>query len=809
MRILQVIHGFLPQFRGGTELYLRGLSRELRERGQTVQVFAGTTHSSDVARTESYEFDGMEVTQLVLAGPYLEHWSRSYSPTAERLFAEELRRARPDVVHIHHWFRLSRNLLETCYRLGIPAVCTLHDLYATCPSFFRVIEGSFTEAPLDDDLWVDALPRLPWMNDAEVREEIDLFAADFKNELGLAHRIIVPSRAHGDLVTRLLDLSEDRLVVLPHGTITSDAAPAKPETAKSGEKIRLGYWGHLFHMKGPHLLMEALRASEVADRFELHVWGKVVEPHYERRLREASKGLDVTWYGAFTPEDVEKVALDCAVLPSSCSESYSFVLDEAFRLGLPAIVSDRGALGERVGDAGARFEPESSESLRAVLEDLARDPKRLERWRAAIPSLVSMKEHAGAVLDLYADVVRRRDMSRLQPDFALIRRRTETLSRRVLEREEAMFAYLGRINREKGRGDHYTKVVEEMIQKEKAMGARVDEADQLIRAHAERGRIIEVLAREIIDLRETLRAFGEGEARPLPEMPRIAEHVPGLGAAAAIIQENQSTIETFRARLSGDSEVGRREATIKFLIQEIVTLRRGIDAAIGGQDLPDLDPAELPAVEINLPELGTALQTSQENSERLRALYAECEMRWEQERKRLLVLAHDIEAFANALELAPRPEFDASILPVAAAEREELRSTPGWERLQEYVGRSPERLRAFAEAWRARSENGRGLEERVAENDREASQRRDMRSHYETTLDELRRDRDEGLRQLGVIVEDLRRALTLIHSEDPSFEASPSEGGAESINVPGLGDLETIRKVNQDLIEQFLNRLKE
>ena len=88
MNILQVIHGFLPQFRGGTELYLRGLCRELRRLDQDVGVFAGTTHSADEARVEHYDFDGMQVAQLVLAGSYLEHWTRGYSPDAARLFAD-------------------------------------------------------------------------------------------------------------------------------------------------------------------------------------------------------------------------------------------------------------------------------------------------------------------------------------------------------------------------------------------------------------------------------------------------------------------------------------------------------------------------------------------------------------------------------------------------------------------------------------------------------------------------------------------------------------------------------------------------
>ncbi|MCA9319467.1 MAG: glycosyltransferase, partial [Planctomycetes bacterium] len=486
MKVLQVVHGFLPQFRGGTELYLLGLARALREQGHEVEIVTGTTFTAEVPVAEAYEHDGFRVHKIVLSGSYLEHWTRSLAPRATALFDELLARIAPDVVHVQHWFRLSRALIDTCAARGIPAVCTLHDLYTSCPRIFRIRDEKFCERTLSAQNCLSCVPRLPWMSDERTAAEIDLFREDFENELALAGRIIVPSKAHGEMIQRSITLPVERLRVLPHGTITSlvtrpgDAAVARRLEPSGQGPIRLGIWGHLFHMKGAHLLLEALKLLDpkCATKFRVHIWGEVVEPRYRRRLDDAAEGLDVTWHGAFLPNDIRKVELDLAVLPSLCSESYSFVLDEAFRLGLPAIVAERGALAERIEGAGATFQAESAESLAKVLGELADDPSALARWRAAIPGLVAMSDHARDLAALYREVIDE-GPRRVQDARRLDHLRLQHLEKNQIEHERLMFGYLGHIKRETGRADHFEGVCKEVIEDQHKIGAARAAAERL------------------------------------------------------------------------------------------------------------------------------------------------------------------------------------------------------------------------------------------------------------------------------------------------------------------------------------------
>ena len=559
MRILQVIHGFLPQFRGGTELYLLGLARELRSQGHEVQILTGTTDSAPKSKVENFEYEGFKVHKLVQAGSYLEHWTRSFAPEATRLYAETLARVQPDLVHIQHWYRLSRNLIETCHRMDIPTVCTLHDLWTTCPRIFRIRDESYCDRPLSGESCQNCVPRFPWMDDELTASEVDLFQADFANELNLARRVIVPTVAHGEAVASSMDLDRSKFYVLSHGTITKKVDPPKKAKSRRG-RIHLGVWGHLFHMKGVHLVLEALQELRDKDLFVLHVWGKVVEPKYKARLEQLAKGLNIEWYGEFVPDDLSKVSLDLAVIPSLCSESFSFVLDEAFRLGLPAIVPDRGALGERIQKAGTRFEPESATDLARVLRMILKDRRVIDTWSREIPELASMAWHGREVAAIYAEVLQDQARKVVQPgpNKALPWRRLEHLAAVNRNYEQMMFGYLGHIKRESGRGDHFETLAKELMERERANSVRLARAEGDTKQIEPLKAIVTALGTEIEAFRSLIATSLEGQPKlrkEAPETPDLEQHVPRLGSLADLVHINQELMVNFhKAQLAAPAK---------------------------------------------------------------------------------------------------------------------------------------------------------------------------------------------------------------------------------------------------------------
>ena len=132
MKVLMITHGFPPECSGGTESYVLALCQELLERGHEVEVLTGSHEGAGAdqwePRLERSEHEGIPVHRLHRTGLFVDNWEKSLAPEVEPLLRRVLEEQQPDLVHVHHWIRMSRNLVEICHDAGVPAVCTLHDL---------------------------------------------------------------------------------------------------------------------------------------------------------------------------------------------------------------------------------------------------------------------------------------------------------------------------------------------------------------------------------------------------------------------------------------------------------------------------------------------------------------------------------------------------------------------------------------------------------------------------------------------------------------------------------------------------------
>ena len=489
MRILKVVHGFLPECNGGTERHVLRLSKELVAQGHEVHILCGSQQGAGPVAADANlvhgSFEGLPVHRLHRPGLFLDNWEKSLAPEVEPLFDWLLRDIRPDLIHVHHWIRLTRNLVELAHDRGVPAVATLHDLWTTCPKAFRIREGSFCNLEMGPANCLGCAPAGENMSNEEQRRELALFRDDVRNELDLARRIIVPSVAHREVLLQHMPQLAGRSRVLPHGNISEVRRRKPTRSSFPSGPLRIGHWGHLSHLKGFDILLSAVRDSRHRSDIELHVFGEIVYPQERARFEELADGLAITWHGPYTPADLAKVPLDLAVITSRCSESWSFVLDEAFQLGLPAVVPDRGALKERIGGAGTTFLAESGPDLCAALGEIFKQPKLLELWRSRIPELPGLHDHARRMLSLYREV--------LSSEAPLPVTRQALRSRRLLQRAWQLETRNRRLEVEQGDGRN---LKDDLSRAGKTM-------DEMQFFHVEKDKELQRLSREVNELRET------------------------------------------------------------------------------------------------------------------------------------------------------------------------------------------------------------------------------------------------------------------------------------------------------------------
>ncbi len=407
MKVVQFVHGYPPEFIGGTESYLRAFSQRLVRRGHSCLVVAGSNRPWPEPSLALSEDAGVDVARLIGMSRRQGFRPATYDPAVEGLTRKLLGWWRPELVHVHHWSRLTNNLVAICRALEIPTVVTLHDQWIACSRYHRIRpdEGFCADRAAPCASCVD---RDPWQSIEEIERELALRERAIQQEFRLAERLLVPSCAQQAFVQTIAGLPPDRLEVVPLGSPREPMAEMHHDRPRSmGGPLKVGHWGYLLPEKGVHLLLEAARRLSNEASVEWHIYGKAPDPAYEIRLMKLADGLPVIFHGDYTFRGLCSDNLDLAIFPSLCCETYSFVLDEAFLLGVPVLAANRGAFRERVGGAGLLFQCGDVGDLVEKLESVLRTPEALHRLKqeATMEKVVSMDDHASRIEKVYQEVV--------------------------------------------------------------------------------------------------------------------------------------------------------------------------------------------------------------------------------------------------------------------------------------------------------------------------------------------------------------------------------------------------------------------
>jgi glycosyltransferase involved in cell wall biosynthesis len=392
VKVCLIAPHYQPEFEGGTEKVVRAQARALAARGHRVRVVAG----SDRAGGGDVRVQSREGIEVIFLGRKPEE---VYGLHLERPRLLELclsACADADLCHVHHWFTLSAGLVQALVASmrSRPVVLTLHDLFATCPRFFR-------SSPLDlicpppgafETCARCIAPELPGRALPEIEAELFRRAQGFRAELDAASALLAPSRFAADSISALLAIDRSRIAVLPHGLCQVVGRTRAADPWNADRPLRLAHFGNLSREKGTLFVLE-LFAALPRGRFELTVAGKPMGQGVEAAI-ESAGGRGVRFAGPYGNTEAGDIGgrsladilgrADLALFPSQLEESYALVLDEAFALGQPAWVSDKGALPQRVGSAG-RALPLDQRAWSAALEQLWSRPADLARERAALP----------------------------------------------------------------------------------------------------------------------------------------------------------------------------------------------------------------------------------------------------------------------------------------------------------------------------------------------------------------------------------------------------------------------------------------
>lgn len=431
MKIVLVVHLFLPDYFSGTEILTLHTAQELKSRGHQVHVFAAfpaTAELQDLQRLDHYDYEGIPVTRFKHAhapmGDQNNVAEQEYNnQLAAKFFTALLEQFQPDVVHFFHLMRISASVVDICAQRGIPMVLTPTDFWFVCPtSQLRLPNGAMCPGPdaigancvrhlsvlkmsgfaasvlnhlpqalLYGVVRTAVLPPLNRLHKANMVLALSQRHNFLKTRINRIHRVLIPTR----VMLRTLEqhgLQQDNVRYCAYGIKLPKLPP--PQTRLTGP-LRLGVIG-LGEHKGAHILIQAARKLSDTELL-VRIYGRATDfPTYAEKLQNLiGSDTRLQLCGSFPNELIGSILsqLDILVVPSLWFENAPLVVYSAQAAGVPIVASDVAGIAELVtdGENGHLYPPGDVNRLAEIISQLAQNRGQLARLseRARMPKTIT------------------------------------------------------------------------------------------------------------------------------------------------------------------------------------------------------------------------------------------------------------------------------------------------------------------------------------------------------------------------------------------------------------------------------------
>ena len=396
------------RYSGGQGIYLRYLSRSLRDLGHEVDVVSGPPYPDlddgiRLIKLPSLDLYSMSSVQRLFIDPRklntfpsLAEWLGTISgyfsePLAFGMRAYDLIRNsennKYDIVHDNQ--TLAYGVLKI-QELGYPVVETIHH-----------------PVTIDRDLAVKSATSLK--DKLGLRRWFSFINMQIKVARKLPY-IITVSQTASRHITDTFGISEDKLRVIYNGIDTDIFSPS-PKVNRLENRL-LAVISRDTAVKGLRYMLEALAILRQKHNLELIVVAKETDNITTQKL---ITNLGIRDYVKFideidTDELVNQYRLASVVVIPSIYEGFGLPAAEAMACGVPVVSTTAGALPEVVGDAGILVPPADAKALAEAISALVVSPNKRkhlsEMGRKRVMQMFNWRNTAQRTADVYAEAIK-------------------------------------------------------------------------------------------------------------------------------------------------------------------------------------------------------------------------------------------------------------------------------------------------------------------------------------------------------------------------------------------------------------------
>jgi glycosyltransferase involved in cell wall biosynthesis/spore maturation protein CgeB len=329
-------------------------------------------------------------------------------PLREEAFSGLLYRYGIELVHFQHLIGHPPSIGLLPAALGLRCIFSLHDYHAVCSRFnlldYREVYCNIPSLPIETcDVCLNASRGADTGSQARRRaffsrvlEHMDVLHVNTLGVAALYQRMYPGLSDSGRLRVNAVPMpKDDEIAVVP-----------LPQLLQG--KLRVAIPGNFTRNKGGNELIHVLNQLR-HDDVEISIVGPV--PAEYQTILDILKIPNLKLHGAYKPGTLKQILAghDLSIHFSIWPETYCISLSEAWSAGVVPIVSDIGALGERVihGENGYVIPVSEAGSMVCLIRQLIADRSGLEAMRARVLAMTTQHhdEHMQWLRDLYTELL--------------------------------------------------------------------------------------------------------------------------------------------------------------------------------------------------------------------------------------------------------------------------------------------------------------------------------------------------------------------------------------------------------------------
>ncbi|MFA5276244.1 MAG: glycosyltransferase family 4 protein [Candidatus Omnitrophota bacterium] len=436
MKIIQVVHSFLPYTQAGTEIYSYNLAKALSVRNEVFVFFRVNNPKEEeysIARTKLETISCYAINHTF---NMCNSFKDTYQDDAiDDRFGSLLDELKPDVVHIHHLLFLSHGIVDEAKKRGIPVVFTLHDYWLICyrgqmiKDDLSICDGDSIRACGHCLRYLLRMKRyslclykglrlmgairligllkkpylmLPYSNPLRNIQER---SNSIKEICSKIDKFIAPSRFMEERSFKW-GLPKSKLFFSEYGF--DDRLFDHRLKSESGV-LRFAYMGTLLPMKGIDILINAFKEIKNPG-IKLSIYGKVFSyagfEAYPGHLRKITRNdKRIKFEGGYSNHEVKDILreVDALIVPSLWLENSPLIIQEAFLSWTPVIASNIGGIPELIKDGinGLLFTAGDKKSLQEKINYVINNPGILKIFGQNMPRIKNIRDNAEEIENLY------------------------------------------------------------------------------------------------------------------------------------------------------------------------------------------------------------------------------------------------------------------------------------------------------------------------------------------------------------------------------------------------------------------------